>query len=285
MRVGGREDVWLRQPLHQLVLRLTALLLLLYGASSIALDVPLRIACGAMLAVPTLLESPVLWTLICGCVWWVNAADWLWIDNHKYLIGYWSLACALSVTATDPRAVLAWNGRVLVGLVFLLATAWKLFAGEYWGGEFLYFTFLSDPRVEAIGEIVGKLSPADLSQNRLYGALLPLVSQPGASVVLHGSDSLRAFARLTSYWTLAIEGAVAIAFLVGKQFLLSRLRDWLLIAFIISTYFLLPVLGFANVLIVMGIAQSEPKSTARWAYLGLLALLQLARLPWQAWVA
>ncbi|MCJ8283723.1 MAG: hypothetical protein MJK14_29075, partial [Rivularia sp. ALOHA_DT_140] len=64
------------------------------------------------------------------------------------------------------------------------------------------------------------------------------------------------------------------------------MRDWLLIVFIITTYFLLPVLGFAYVLAIMGLAQCpSTRVSVRTTYLCLFGLLQLARLPWENLIA
>lgn len=271
----------LAQPRHLLVLRFTALFLLLYGSSTVFLDIPLRVLCGLMLLSPTLLTSQVMWVLICGMVWWVNATDWLWIDNHKILISYWCLVCALAVSAKDTDGVLAWNGRLLIGLTFLFATLWKMLAGEYWDGAFLHSVFLLDNRVEAVATAIGGLSPDTLPQNRLLESLLKQFPQKISTVPLVTSSRLQIFTLAASYWTLLIEGSVAIAFLVNSLRLGTRLRNWLLIVFIVTTYFLLPVLGFAYILIIMGFAQCHPKHTViRVAYIALFAFLQLSRLPW-----
>lgn len=271
----------LAQPRYVLVLRFTALFLLLYGSSTVFLDIPLRVLCGLMLLSPPLLTSQVIWILICGIVWWVNATDWLWIDNHKILITYWCLVCALAVSARDTDGVLAWNGRVLVGLTFLFATFWKVFAGEYWDGAFLHNVFLTDDRVEVVATAIGGLSPDALPQNRFLESLLKQFPEAIASVPLRTSPRLQAFTLAASYWTLLIEGSVAIAFLVPWLRVFSRYRDWFLIVFIATTYFLLPVLGFAYILIIMGFAQCDPRHTrVRVMYVLLFAFLQLSRLPW-----
>lgn len=273
----------LAQPRHLLVLRFTALFLLLYGSSTVFLDIPLRVLCGLMLLSPTVLASQIMWVLICGIIWWVNATDWLWIDNHKILITYWCLVCALAVSAKDTDRVLAWNGRVLIGLTFLFAITWKILAGEYWDGSFLHYTFLADDRVESVATVIGGLSPNTLPQNRLLETLLKQFPQTIGSVTLITSSRLQAFTLAASYWTLLIEGSVAVAFLFNLIRLLSQFRDWLLIVFIATTYFLLPVLGFAYILIIMGFAQCDSRhTTVQVAYVVLFAFLQLSRLPWNS---
>jgi len=275
-------DDLLAQPRYLLVLRLTVLLLLLHGSSSIILDVPLRVLCGLMLISPPLLTNQQIWVIICGIVWWVNATDWLWIDNHKFLISYWCLVCAIGVSGKNPDRVLAWNSGILISLTFLFATGWKIFAGEYWDGTFLHYTFLTDSRVGAFATFVGGLDPGVLSQNWLLESTLKLIPQEGANVTLGTSQRLKIFTLAASYWTLFIEGIVAAAFLLRKIHWLYRFRDWLLIIFIVTTYFLLPVLGFAYVLVIMGLAQCPSEKVAvRSTYICLFGLLQLARLPWE----
>lgn len=272
----------LAQPRQHLVLRLTLLLLLIHGSTTLVLDVPLRVVCGLMLLSPTLLMNPVLWTIICGLVWWINATVWLWIDNHKILISYWCLVCALATSARQPDRMLAWNGQLLIGLTFLFATAWKIVAGEYWDGSFLQYTFLTDSRVEAIASAIGGLSPDVLNQNRLLESILGQLPHQIGSVDLVSSARLQVFSLAASYWTLAIEGLVAGVFLARGDGWLCRYRDWILMLFIVTTYFLLPVLGFAYVLIIMGFAQCSPeRRLARIAYICLFGVLQFARLPWE----
>ena len=272
----------LQQPSHHLVLRLTLILLFLYGSSTLILDVPLRIICGLMLVSPTLITSQGLWILICGFIWCMNAVNWLWIDNHQFLISYWCLVCALGVSAKNTDAILAWNGRILTGLVFLFATFWKLLSGEYLNGSFLHYTFLTDDRVATFASLVGRLNPGVLSQNRLLESTLKVMPDSSLSVTLETSEALRTFTLSASYWTLLIEGAVAAAFLLVGVHWLARIRDWLLMLFVATTYFLLPVLGFAYVIIIMGLAQCSTNHVGkRLAYLSLFASLQFARLPWE----
>jgi len=266
----------LNQPTDILVLRFTILLLLFYGSSSILLDVPLRIVCSLMLLLPILQTNQIMWVIICALVWLINAIDWFALDNHKILIGYWCLVCALAVSSKLTEQVLACNGKMLIGLTFLFATAWKIISGEYLDGSFLHYTFLSDQRVEYMASFVGRISPDILLQNRMLENLLRYLPQTLKSITVTSTPQLQLFTLAASYWTLIIESAVAFAFLSGQ-----KLRDWILIIFIATTYFLLPVLGFAYILMIMGFAQCPPqKNNIKIAYICLFGLLQFARFPW-----
>lgn len=269
-------------PTEELVLRLTLLMLILHGSSGVFLDVALQVVCGFMLISPTHHRSLPLWIVVCAFVWWINATSWLWIDNHKYLISYWVLVCCLGVAATNKTAeILAWNGRWLIGLAFGFAMVWKIRTGEYWNGEFLYYTLLMDDRMEFIAHVLGGVSKADLAQARILEETLQAYPGETSRASVPDSGQLQFVAVAMSYWTLAIEAAIAVAFLLVKPAWLQRYRDWLLLFFVGSTYVFVPVLGFGYTLSIMGLASCPRERTwARAAYLSVLILLQLGRLPW-----
>ena len=275
------DDI-LMQPRALLILRLTALLLLLHGATRWTLDVPLRIACGAMLLSPVLLTTRLVWLGVTGVLIAGNLLDWAYIDNHKYLLVYWCAACTLAVSASDPDSVLSWNGRILLGLVFSLAVLWKLLAGEYLNGEFLHLTFLLDGRLETPVRWLGDLDPSALSLNRLLKTALSSVPHPEGFVLLASNTRVSSVALLASYWTLLIETTLAVVFLAPGLSRRSRLVHPLLMAFVATTYFLLPVTGFAFALVVLALSCCPTDNRRiRIAYLGLLVAIQLTRIPWQ----
>jgi len=275
----------LDQPRYLLALRLTLILLMLYGYTTLSLDVLLKILCGLMLLSPSLITNQTLWIVICGLVWWVNSQNWLWIDNHQILISYWCLVCALGVMSKNPDRVFAWNGQIMIGLTFLFATVWKIIAGEYGNGAFLHYTFLVEERVEEVATFISGLPPYALPRNQLLENIYQQFPKILEGVTLSSTPRLELFTWLASYWTILIEASVAISFLGGLIFAFFRFRDWLLIIFILTTYFLLPVLGFAYILIIMGLAQcSVEHKLTRIVYIIIFALLQFARLPWYSFL-
>lgn len=276
----------LEQPRHLLALRMTLLLLMLYGSTSWVLDVPLRILCGILLICTPLLTSRLLWIVIAASVVWVNAGDWYSIDNHKYLITYWSLVAVLAVGSSDPDRVCATNARILLGLCFLFAVIWKFLAGQYLDGSFLQYTLLKDSRIEAMAMGLGGTTRDGLIENRALIQTLRAYPSDGLSIALNAAPGVRILALVLSYWTLLIEGAVAVAFLTPSRFRWVRWRDMLLITFIATTYFILPVTGFAFALALLGFAQCEPERKAmRVTYLLLFVAIQLTRIPWDDYVA
>ena len=278
----GHLEELLKQGPDVLVLRLTLLLLLLHGSSTWALELPLKVLCALMLVSRSLLLDRWMWMVVATAMLWINAAEWAWIDNHKYLVSYWCLACALAVGTRNRTRVLATNGRWLLGLVFGLAVIWKILAGQYLDGSFLHYTALTDSRLEVPARLAGGLSGQLLSQNRQLEKALMEFPGTEVSVTLNSSPALRLAGLLGSWWTLLIEGLVALAFLLPKRFRLTAWRDGLLMIFVVTTYGLLPVVGFALVLTVMGLAQCEPeRQHIRVAYILLFIVAQLVAAPWQ----
>lgn len=271
----------LKLPPEELVLRLTLLTLLLHGSSETWLDVILQVLCGMMLVSRTHFSSPGLWIAVSSFIWIINATDWLWIDNHKFLMSYWVLACTVAVLSKEMHLVLQWNGRILVGLCFGFATLWKLIAGQYWNGEFMVYTLLVDGRMEFIAHSMAGVPRADLAQSRILEDTIGLFPNEEVQSSLPITDRLRFVALAMSWWTILVEAAVTILFLVKSSFA-SRWRDLVLLAFIASTYVFVPVLGFGYILTILGLASCPTeRSSIRMTYLGVLIVLQLGRLPWE----
>ena len=90
-----------------------------------------------------------------------------------------------------------------------------------------------------------------------------------------------------TYWTAAIELALAAAFLWWKGGALSRARHALLIVFCATTYAVATVDGFGWLLTSMGVAQCDPRLVkTRALYVASFALILVYReVPWAALLA
>ena len=94
----------------------------------------------------------------------------------------------------------------------------------------------------------------------------------------------RAWTWGATLWTLAIEGALAVAFL-APAWITKRFRDPLLLTFCAVTYAFAPVGGVAWLLLSMGLAQAQPARGTTAAYLGVaLLVLVYDQDPWR-WLA
>jgi hypothetical protein len=200
--------------------------------------------------------------------------DWPLPDNHAYLLAIWCSALAVSLGGPRPRAILARNARLLVGLAFALATLQKAaIAPDYMDGTFFRWALAVDPRFEELGALLGR-SGADLERTRAFLEAWPGEAPPGAAFV--ETAALRAAAHAFTWATVLLEGAVALLFLAPPAFGLGRARDAALLLFCAGTYAVAPVAGFGWLLLAMGVAQSEGR-LARWAYLAVFALVALYR--------
>ena len=81
-------------------------------------------------------------------------------------------------------------------------------------------------------------------------------------------------------WTVFIEGSIAGVFLLPDRFRATALRDPLLILFVLSAYPIATVVGFGQVLVVLGLAQTRNRlGVERAVYLACFVLLPLLEFP------
>jgi hypothetical protein len=240
----------------------------------------LVLAVAALLA-PGLAASAPLWAVLALAAALRVAADWPMSDNHGYLLAIWLTALAVAFGGPRPRAVLARNARLLIGLAFALAVFQKAFVSpDYLDGTFFRWALAVDPRFEDLGRWLGR-GAEELERTRAWLSAAPGAPPPEGAAFVE-TPALRAAATLLTWATLAAEGAVALAFLCPRALALSRARDAALIGFCAATYAVAPVAGFGWLLLAMGVAQSDDPR-ARWPYLAVFALLALHReIPWFA---
>ena len=257
---------------------LVVVLLATTGAWYVAAPVSLLAAAG--LVWPELRDRPLLWWALLGCLGAGVHQVWTQADNHQYLIIYWVLAVALAAGSVDPARARAVAARWLLAAVFVLATLWKLSNLAFVDGSFFEFTLLTDSRFAPVATVIGGVDAHDLEVNRTVFEAMEGAG-PGASVALLGHTArLALVADVLTWWTLAIEGAVALAFLSPGASWLGRHRDHLLITFTVTTYLAAPVLGFGWLLLVLGLAQL--RSTAghlRVLYVAAFVVVRLGATP------
>ncbi|MBE9076217.1 hypothetical protein IQ241_02715 [Romeria aff. gracilis LEGE 07310] len=229
------------------------MILLLHGIEDLRWAMlPEKALAAAMLFWPGLLTRRLTWVSLSILAVWNNMGNWPFLVNHEYLITYWVLACTLALYAFVPTAVMAWNARLLIGLCFSFATLWKLLSGEYLDGSFLHLTVLLDPRLSSIALLSGVSAETLQANADLFSRL-----QTSGFSELRTNPLISSISLLLSYWTLLIEGLVALSFLCPRPRWLYQRRDWGLLLFTFTTYTIIPVFSFAAVLLVLGLAQCE----------------------------
>jgi hypothetical protein len=263
-------------------LALTLVLVLQATSEDWYVRVPVVVLATVGVVVPTIRASARFWLALAATL---GAAAWAgrWhVDNHQFLIAYWCLALGLAAASADPGRTRRISARLLVGAVFLLATTWKLLSPDFLDGSFMRFTLLTDPRFGEVAELVGGLDSSDLEDNRAAVDALGDPAGPLDPVRLHSTPRLDRAAQALTWWTVAIEGAVAVTFLTRWR-RLARQRDLALIAFLITTYAVAPVIGFGWVLACLGLAQRDrSRRLIPLGYVGAFLLVQVFTTPWTA---
>ena len=207
------------------------------------------------------------------------------IDNHEWLLAYWLLALGLSRRLPEPAAALATSARWLIGAAFAFAVLWKAVTPEYLSGGAFHGFLLLDPRFAGLAAAVSDLTLADGERGRVVANALRVVGDPGLRVALPDAPAVARLAAVMTGWTLAIEAAVAAAFLAPRRWGGDRVRHATLLAFLFTTYALAPVLGFGWLLVALGLAHAplsrHPGLLAAYvAAFGLVLARATAPLPW-----
>jgi hypothetical protein len=243
-----------------LALNMSLILLILYAGNFWYLRVPVSLLCVTAILHPPLRHSKIFWLIVTTVVAVSNYYNWHEIDNHKYLITYWCLALFCSLLTAHPAKTIALNARLLIGLVFLFATLWKIISGDYLNGAFFHFTLLLDTRFESVAAFFGGLTGEVFQQNHQALRSILAYNSTHQVVQLQASPQIFWLAQLLTWWTVSTEGLIAVAFLWPEGKLISRWRDLPLLLFLLTTYLIAPVVGFGWVLVTMGMAQCTSSS-------------------------
>jgi hypothetical protein len=261
---------------------LTSLLMLVaYSDATSKLNTPLMSLAVAGLMFRYLRDRAEFRLLVSSILVVRHVTHWYGLDNHQWLLTYWFVACALCRMARDREVAIQLSARLLVGLCFLLAFAWKVATPEFRDGAFFEITLLTDSRFAGLAQVA-----ADLPGSRIQAAgqsIRELLGPGGQveAVAFAPPPRLQVVSRLLTAWTLLIEGALALGFLwPGPPALVRKGRHLLLLIFILTTYAVAPVIGFGWVLIAIALATCAGESIRiRCLYLALYIALPLGKLP------
>ena len=257
--------------------RATLLLIVLYGEKHWDLRVPTIMVAAMGVVSPGLLSSGAYW-LAQALILFIGTFSRLYtVDNHKVLLCYWVLALAL---AGSSQVRLATNARLLVGACFLFAAIWKAVTPGYVDGSFMHHTILTDSRFSTFASLVCGLTASAAAQNK--SALVDFEKGAVTECTLQSTPLLDTVALCSTYLILAIEGMIGVAFLTFRKLqILDRSRNVILVGFMVATYPVATVMGFAWLLCIMGYCQCRAEEgRARTAYAALFVLLQLVTIPW-----
>jgi hypothetical protein len=267
-------------------LPLITILVLLTNAPDVwYLRTPLIVLSVLALVYDSLRKAPQLWFMMTALLGITIYLNWESSDNHKYVIAYWCLTlCATFTVAAERQAeTLERASRYLLGWIMLFATAWKALTPEYMNGTFFTYELLADERFARFAEVFGKISASDLADNRELRALLMHGFERGlelSSVTFNSTPQIHLLAALLTWWTVLIEGSLAILFLWPDSQRSGWIRNGTLLLFAISTYSVAPVRGFGWMLMLLGLAQCSDRDRGfRPLYLAAFLLIQIYTLP------
>lgn len=263
-----------------LAANMTLLLLLLYGGRDWYLERPITMLASAAILYRPLRRHDTFWFIVTAVLIASNFHNWYLIDNHKYLITYWCLALYLSCLTSDPAKTIGENARLLIGGAFLFATLWKAISPDFLSGTFFHYSLLIDNRFASVAAILGDLSVSAFVQN--HEAIKALLEYDSTLQVIQLQDTAKivVLAKMLTWWTIIIEGLIAVAFLWPKGRLISKWRNLFLLAFLLTTYSIAPVIGFGWVLTIMGFTQCDSK-WGRLSYVLTFFVLQIYLMPWE----
>lgn len=253
----------LRQPRFGIVF-LSAVLSLLVSLHWAPMAVPSVAALALCVARPDLGTRPLAWWVLASC-WAVAllvAPEHM--EDHVPLFAVWLVALALSLHGADEADFLAAAGfqaRLLVGVTFTAAVAWKLWFGTYLNGVTLWMFMVADDRFGPLATVVG-LSRGDLLSARsdLSGVLDGTASSATLAASVWTEWTIMAVAVLT----LVLEAVIALSHLAPDSTRLARLRLPSVVIFGLVTYGVVPVVPFAVLLALLAMTIAGWRPQVMW---------------------
>jgi hypothetical protein len=190
--------------------------------------------------------------------------------SARFLNLYWTFAVLIASVSDSPLRVLAVNARLLIGLVFLQAFAWKAFAhADFVNGSFMRFSLLFCSAFRELTPMFGIIDPGVYAANSDALAAVEALDGPVEPISVIEPALITGIAFVVTGWTLLIEGLCALAFLSPSRWAVARLRHPALLAFMWSIYLVLPVFVFAGIFSAMALALIEQRESKwRLAYIG-----------------
>ncbi|MEK6153506.1 hypothetical protein WIW50_09610 [Flavobacteriaceae bacterium 3-367] len=284
------QTIEIKDADHRLSLVLQMLLLIflifMYDNGYLSIFIPVIVIPGILFK--SVRENPYFWVLLSflGCTFYLVLDLVGYVPNHKHIFAYVILAVTLAMflkKQIHPLSFLQTQARYIIGLCFLFATIGKFLAPEFLNGAFFEFTNTSDPRFFGFTSLFGEVDLALLKENEDHLTQLVRTSNPSDFFVLNGAKEISGFGIIISYWTILIEGMIALSFCLPRKTLLSKYRNIFLVIFILTTYPIATVTGFAIILTSLGFIQSLDKNHGltnfSWFYLFVFVLLPLNYFP------
>ena len=204
-------------------------------------------------------------------VWWLLALAWGGaqllvperMEDHVPLFTVWLVALAICLhrPAEEFLEAAAFQARVLTGVTFSAAVAWKLYFGTYLDGVTLWTYMIADHRFQPLARAVG-LSGDAIEADR--SEISRLFSGEVSTVRLEASGWTVTAIVVVSVLTLLLEVVIAVSHLAPDGTWLTVLRLPSLVLFGVVTYGTVPVLPFAVLLAVFAMTVARWRRQVLW---------------------
>lgn len=265
----------LRHPRSGIVL-VTAVVSLLMGTHWPPMVAPGLVVLTLAVVRPQLAARPIVWWLMAGL--WLAAFVLVQdrMEDHVHLFTAWLVALAVSLsTGRDESFVdrAAAQARVLVGVTFAVAVAWKVYFGHYVSGAALWTFMIIDDRFAPLARAVG-LSEADLADGR--AGLRSVLDGSQSTFTLDASDTVVWRIAAAGMGTLVLEAVIALVHLAPDSSRLAALRLPSLALFGVMTYAVVPVIPFAALLGLLALVVARWRWGVMWVF-PLMVIVSISR--------
>lgn len=237
----SRTDPW------ELVLRISALLVVLQGVSSSVASTLVLIPGVLIIVSSRHSRSRAAWWSLVGLMATGNLWRWFDVPNHGWLTLAWILACAIAVSREETDRVLRDNARTMLALVFIASAAQKLLFGAWHDGLFLELYSARHPWTAGLLGV----SEAGYQQLQAAKALIHTGLIDQAAFFLPGTEGSRTGLILLSWIVVVGELVIGSLFLLKPSERVIQWRTSSLLAFIWFAYPFAPIKGFAWILLIL----------------------------------
>ncbi len=285
---GALVDFTRNLDLVEIVSLLTLVLAIVFAFDHWLFGVVSRICFLVFILRPSSIRRPAFWLALALAGTLTIILIWERVDNHKYLLVYWTWVLFFVHLFRDPeqqKHVLRFNARFFLCLIFLAACGQKLSSPSYRSGEMFENYLYVDQRFTAFGKLIG-IDPAigDDVQRRLNYLRSPYADVENNDIHVAGSDKARTAGVLMTWWDLGVQLSIGLLLLFGWR-RTDQVAHLLLLFFIFTTYIPAPVFGFGWILAIMGFALAKEKfPRISTGYLVSFFAILLYQLPWRDWV-
>lgn len=277
-----------RAALTDYVAATSLLFVLFFGFPEFLTKFAVQISLFLVVLKFTNIKNVWLWVLLSVAHSIVLLDNWMFADNHKYLMVYWLYVVTIALVISgrfDADKYLMAVARFFIVFIFCVAALQKSLSPTFTSGEMFELNLLLDSRFTAFGHLFGVDQNSAEASRRIVASLKsPFVEIEGNAVVLPSTDWTRTLAQLITWYDVIIQ------FMIGLLFVPSRrITDFMghcvFLFFILTTYLPAPVFGFGWLLCILGLCVAwDGFKQLRTVYLFSFIAILIYQSPWRAWV-